>query len=200
MSTIKPSLHHVTLKTTRLQDMIDWYKCVLGVKVNFQDPNNAWTTNDTANHRIAFLSVPELRDDPQQNLHTGMHHSAFEYDGFDDLMASYARMRDEGVAPAFSLHHGLTVSLYYRDPDGNHVELQADCFGDWTKSTHYMCNSEDFRANPIGTFFDPEAVYQAHRGGETFDALNAGMRRGDFLPATIPSIGLPEPEKVMAGM
>lgn len=200
MTMIKPSLHHVTLKTTRLQDMIDWYKCVLGVTVNFQDPNNAWTSNDTANHRIAFLSVPELRDDPQQNFHTGMHHSAFEYDGYDDLMASYARMRDIGVVPAFSLHHGLTVSLYYRDPDGNHVELQADCFGDWAKSTEYMRTSEDFRANPIGTFFDPEAVYQAHKDGETFEVLNGRMRSGDFVPATIPSIGLPEPEKVMAGL
>ena len=200
MATIKPSLHHVTLKTTRLQDMINWYKCVLGVTVNFQDANNAWTTNDTANHRIAFLSVPDLRDDPQQYLHTGMHHSAFEYDGFEDLMASYARMRDEGVEPAFSLHHGLTVSLYYRDPDGNHVELQADCFGDWARSTHYMQTSEDFRANPIGTFFEPAAVLEAHRDGETFEVLNERMRRGDFKPAVMPSIGLPEPEKVTAGL
>jgi hypothetical protein len=33
-------------------------------------------------------------------------------------MSSYARMRDEGIVPAFSLDHGITMSLYYKDPDG----------------------------------------------------------------------------------
>ena len=198
---IKPSLHHVTIKTSRLQEMIDWYKKVIGVTVTFQDEHNAWTTNDTANHRIAFLSVPELSDDPDKVRHNGMHHSAFEYDSFDDLISSYARMKDEeGIEPAFSLHHGLTVSIYYRDPEGNHVELQSDTFGDWAKSTAWMRTAEDFRANPIGTFFDPGRVLAAHRGGESFEKLSPAMRRGDYKPMTIPNIGMPEPEEVAAGL
>ena len=54
---IKPAFHHVTIKTSRLQEMVDWYGLVVGTKVTFQDANNAWTTNDAANHRVAFLSV-----------------------------------------------------------------------------------------------------------------------------------------------
>lgn len=200
MTTIKPVLHHVTFKTSRLQEMIDWYKAVVGVTVNFQDANNAWTSNDSANHRIAFLSVPELHDDPLKPEHNGMHHTAFEYASFGDLMSSYARMRDSAIMPAFSLHHGLTISLYYRDPEGNFVELQSDCFGDWTASTKWMQTSDDFRSNPIGTFFDPELVYQAQEKGETFEALSPRMRAGAFAPATMPDIGLPEPEKVTAGL
>ena len=197
---IKPVLHHVTFKTSRLQEMIDWYKAVIGVEVNFQDANNAWTSNDQANHRIAFLSVPELHDDPQKAEHNGMHHTAFEYASFDHLMTSYARMRDTGITPAFSLHHGLTISLYYRDPEGNFVELQSDCFGDWAASTRWMRTAEDFRANPIGTFFDPERVWEAHRSGESFEALSPRMRDGAFAPDTVPNIGLPEPERVAAAM
>lgn len=197
---IKPALHHVTFKTSRLQEMIDWYKAVVGVEVNFQDANNAWTSNDAANHRLAFLTVPELRDDPDKTDHNGMHHTAFEYDSFDDLMTSYARMRDISIPPAFSLHHGLTISLYYRDPEGNFVELQSDCFSDWATSTHWMQTSEDFRANPIGSFFDPELVYQAHEAGESFETLSPRMRAGDYAPATTPGIGLPEPEKVVAAL
>ena len=30
--TIKPAMHHVTFKTTRLQAMIDWYAAVVGTK------------------------------------------------------------------------------------------------------------------------------------------------------------------------
>ena len=197
---IKPSLHHVTFKTSRLQEMIDWYKKVIGVTVTFQDEHNAWTTNDAANHRIAFLSVPELSDDPDKVGHNGIHHSAFEYDSFDDLINSYARMKDEGVLPAFSLHHGLTISIYFRDPEGNYVELQSDTFGDWAKSTHWMQTSEDFRSNPIGTFFDPEQVLEAYRGCQDFATLSPAMRDGAFKPATIPPIGVPEPETVTAGL
>ena len=28
--TIKPKFHHVTLKTTRLQQMVDWYRKLIG--------------------------------------------------------------------------------------------------------------------------------------------------------------------------
>ena len=188
---IKPVLHHLTIKTSQLQAMIDWYRLVVGVQVIFQNEHNAWTTNDEANHRVAFLAVPGLVDDPAKARHTGMHHSAFEYAGFPDLMASYQRLRDEGVVPAFALDHGLTISLYYRDPDGNFVELQSDNFGDWTKSTEWMRTSGDFRANPIGTFFDPEQVFQAHSAGQPFSELQPAIRAGRFLPEPIPDIGLP---------
>ena len=120
-----------------------------------------------------------------------MHHSAFEYESFSDLMSSYARMRDEGIVPAFSLDHGITTSLYYMDPDGNFVELQNDNFGDWKRSTVWMRTSADFRSNPIGTFFDPEKVYQAYTSGQSFEELQPAIRAGKFLPDAIPNIGLP---------
>lgn len=201
MPTIKPVFHHATFKTSRLQEMVDWYQKVVGVTVTFQDANNAWTTNDAANHRIAFLMVPELSDDPDKVRHNGLHHTAFEYASFDELMASYQRMKEEeDITPAFSLHHGLTISIYYRDPEGNYVELQSDAFGDWAKSTQWMRTSEDFRGNPIGTFFDPQKVLEAHRGGTSFEALSPAMRQGEFLPSTIPNIGLPEPDLVARGL
>ena len=194
MQVIKPAFHHVTLKTTRLQEMVDWYRLLIGVEVNFQDANNAWTSNDGANHRVAFLSVPGLEEDPDKFRHTGMHHSAFEYASFDDLMSSFARLREVGILPAFSLDHGLTISLYYQDPEGNFVELQSDNFGDWNKSSEFMRTSEDFRSNPIGTFFDPAKVWDAHNAGEPFSSLQPAIRAGRFKPDTIPGIGLPTPQ------
>ena len=63
---IRPKLHHVTFKTTRLDEMVAWYETVIGAKVQFRDRSAAWTTNDAANHRIAFLAVPGLSDDEQR--------------------------------------------------------------------------------------------------------------------------------------
>ncbi len=191
MNVIKPAFHHVTLKTSRLQAMVDWYRVVVGVEVTFQDANNAWTSNDAANHRIAFLSVPGLEDDTEKVKHNGIHHTAFEYASFDDLMSSYARLKTEGILPGFCLDHGLTISLYYRDPEGNYVELQSDNFGDWQKSTHFMRTSADFQSNPIGSFFDPEKVWLAHEAGEAFATLQPAIRAGQFAPETIPPMGLP---------
>lgn len=191
MPTIRPAFHHVTLKTSRLTEMVAWYGTVVGAEVNFQDANNAWTTIDDANHRIAFLSTPALSDDPNKVGHNGMHHTGFEYGDFADLMSTYERLKDEGISPAFCLNHGLTISIYYKDPEGNFVELQSDCFGDWKLSSEWMRTSDDFASNPIGTFFDPEKVSQAHLGGADPSVLQKDVRAGHYRPDTIPDIGLP---------
>jgi catechol 2,3-dioxygenase len=191
MSTASPALHHVTFKTARLDEMIAWYGVVIGARVMFRDAYSAWTTNDEANHRIAFLAFPGLKDDPDKNSRTGMHHSAFEFRDFKDLMASYRRLRDHDIAPDFCLDHGLTTSIYYRDPDGNFVELQCDAFGDWKASSEFVRTSKEFAANLIGVFFDPEKVWAAHRAGSDFPTLHEEMRAGGFVPETIPNIGLP---------
>jgi catechol 2,3-dioxygenase len=191
MTTIKPSLHHVTIKTSRLDEMIAWYGLVIGAEVQFRDAGAAWTTNDAANHRVAFLTVPKLSDDPDKTSHNGVHHFAFEYGSFAELMASFDRMRKSNVEPAFCLDHGLTISLYYKDPEGNYVELQSDNFSDWSKSTEFMRTSPDFAANPIGTFFDPGRVFDAFKAGMNFAKLQKDIRAGAYMPATIPNIGLP---------
>ncbi len=188
---IKPNFHHVTLKTSHLDEMVAWYGIVIGTRVIFRDRFNAWTSNDAANHRVAFLAAPGLREDENKSLHNGMHHSAFEYDSFDDLMTSYRRMADLGIVPAFCLDHGLTISLYYGDPEGNFVELQSDNFGDWQLSTEFMRMSKDFQSNPTGTFFDPEKVYQAHKTGMDFKILQAAVRKGDYMPDKPHAMGLP---------
>jgi catechol 2,3-dioxygenase len=190
---IKPKLHHVTIKTSHLDEMIEWYGLVIGAKVQFKNPVAAWTTNDAANHRIAFLAMPGLDDDPEKIQHNGMHHCAFEYDSFTDLMSTYDRLRQAGVEPAFCLDHGMTMSLYYRDPEGNFVELQSDNFSDWNLSSEWMRTSPDFEADPIGTFFDPARVYEAFKSGTDFKALQKSVRAGAYVPAKLPGLGLPTP-------
>ena len=188
---IKPIMHHATFKTTRLQEMIDWYGTVIGVEVNYQFPGGAWTSNDRANHRIAFLTVPGLQDDAQKISRTGLHHTAFEYESFSDLMASYARLRALHIVPEACLNHGLTTSLYYFDPDKNMVELQVDNFGSWELSSQWMRTSPQFHANPIGVFFDPDLVLTAHQAGVTFKQILQDSYDGKYPPGKAPNLFLP---------
>jgi catechol 2,3-dioxygenase len=189
---IKPALHHVNLKTTRLQEMIEWwYGRVTGMEVAHQAPVGAWLTNDAANHRLALLALPGIADDAGKDGHAGLHHMAFEYGSFADMFDSFARLRELGIVPRFCLDHGLTTSMYYADPDGNFVELQIDNFGDWAKSSHWMRTSPEFAANPIGMFFDPDRVHAAYRSGKTAADIHGAVMAGEFLPDPLPQIGPP---------
>jgi len=188
---IHPTFHHVNLKTTQLQEMIDFYGTLVGAEVIHQFEGGAWLSNDGANHRVALLAFPNFVDDPDKDTRTGMHHSAFEYGSFEDLNSSYLRLRDAGITPALCLDHGMTLSYYYADPDGNNVELQVDCFGDWKRSAEWMRTSEEFKANPIGVFVDPAQVAADQADGMSFAEIHAKAMSGGYAPEQAP-VEIPE--------
>jgi 2-polyprenyl-6-methoxyphenol hydroxylase-like FAD-dependent oxidoreductase/catechol 2,3-dioxygenase-like lactoylglutathione lyase family enzyme len=188
---IHPTFHHVNLKTTQLQEMIDFYGTLVGAEVVFQDQAGAWLSNDEANHRIALLAFPNFVDDPEKDTRTGMHHSAFEYASFEDLNASYLRLKEAGITPALCLDHGMTLSYYYADPDGNHVELQIDCFGEWRRSKEWMRTSDEFKANPIGEFVNPDRIAADHAAGLAFEDIHAKAMAGEYAPDQVP-VAIPE--------
>jgi catechol 2,3-dioxygenase len=190
---IHPKLHHVNLKTTRLQEMIDWYGVMLGTEVLFRYPLGAWISNDEANHRIALTAFPNFVEDPEKDTRTGLHHTAFEYAGFEELNASYLRLKEAGITPAFCLDHGMTFSYYYADPDGNFVELQVDNFGDWATSSAYVRESPVFADDPIGQFVDPDRVAEAATSGASFENIHERATAGEFAPDA-PPLELPQVE------
>src|SRR5882757_5791606 len=90
--------------------------------------------------RLCFRMKPQHLPPTMRHraVHTGVHHVAFEYDTVDDLLDTWVRLSGEGTLPHMSLDHGLTLSFYSVDPDGNSVELQADWYGDWAKSSDFV--------------------------------------------------------------
>jgi len=179
----RPILHHINLKTRRLDEMIEWYSTVVGMTANYRFPGGAWLTNDEANHRLALLVSPQLSDDPDKLMHTGMHHSAFEYATMGDLIDTYSRLKALGIEPHASLDHGMTTSFYYEDPDGNSVELQSDNFETWRESSEWMRTSPQFASNPIGMPVDPEQMLTAHKAGASFAELHERAYAGEFQPS-----------------
>jgi catechol 2,3-dioxygenase len=132
--------------------------------------------------------LPGLRDDPEKFVHTGIHHTAFEYDSFDDLMSSFARLRQTGIEPDHCLNHRVAISLYYSDPDQNLVELQVDNFGNWDAPAEWMRTSEAFRQNPRGAFFDPDHVFAAYKAGATFEEVQRDTYAGKYPPSKPPNL------------
>lgn len=186
-----PVMHHINLKTTRLGEMIDWYAEVVGMRPNFRSELIAFLTNDHANHRLALLAVPGLVEDPDKLSHTGMHHSAFEFETLEQLLTRHQTLAAKGIEPHACLDHGLTTSFYYEDPDGNSVELQVDNFGDWAASTEWVRTAEDFVANPIGVYVDPAKMLEAQRAGMSAEEIHRRAYAGEFQPATPHDLHLP---------
>jgi catechol 2,3-dioxygenase len=187
-----PVIHHVNLKTTRLAEMIDWYGQVAGFWANFRSPEIAFLTNDAANHRLALIGMSGLRDDPDKVIHTGLHHTAFEFSCVEDLLRRYETLKAAEILPHFCVDHGLTTSFYYLDPDGNSVELQADNFGDWEASTHWIRTAPEFVADPIGPAVDPDALVQALADGLSPAEIHRRAYAGEYTPDEEPDMRLPE--------
>lgn len=179
----RPRLHHVNLKTTRLDEMIRWYREVVGgLDVTFAYPDGAWLTNDDANHRIALMTSPALGVDGDKFLHAGLHHVAFEFDTLDALLDTYVRLAEVGIVPHFTVDHGMTTSFYYADPDGNSVELQVDNFGDWARSTEWMRSAPEFAADPRGSLVDPQRMIEARTAGTSAEEIHRRAYAGELVP------------------
>lgn len=165
---IKPSRFvHVVYRTHRFDEMIAWYQKVLGAKIQHYDPVIAFVTYDDEHHRVAFLNLSIIEPDvlKERQDRVGVDHVAYTFDSLRDLMENYAQLKAMGILPYWKLHHGVTISLYYGDPDGNRMEFQVDVYKTNEEANGFM-KGPGFAQNPIGVEFEPDEWLERLRGGE----------------------------------
>ena len=162
-------LAHVVLRVRDLAKMRDWYKTVLQADVTQETGPLVFLTYDDEHHRIALVAIPGLAE-RDETMRVGMDHIAFTYPGLPDLLNTYERLKREGIEPFWPINHGVTLSLYYRDPEGNRIELQVDSFPNMTEGKAYM-RSAAFSTNPVGVIVDPEDLLRRFKSGEAVDSL-----------------------------
>jgi catechol 2,3-dioxygenase-like lactoylglutathione lyase family enzyme len=180
---VAPSkLAHVVYATHRFDEMIEWYTTVFEARMQHDAGRLAFLTYDDEHHRFAFIDLgPE--GDGEGRSPVGVHHVAYTWDSIGDLLDTYERLRDRGITPVVRLRHGMTLSMYYEDPDGNRSEFQIDVL-DVDAANEFMAGP-GFSANPIGEDFDPEELLAAHRAGEDLTAL---VFRSDQEPVPVPAL------------
>jgi catechol-2,3-dioxygenase len=143
--------------------MKEWYENFLGAKCNFANPISAFLTFDEEHHRFALVQLPGQVDKVRDSC--GLEHIAFTYTGLTDLTLAYLQRKELGIHPIWSVNHGATTSIYYRDPDGNNLETQVDNF-DTAEATNEFITSDEFRINPVGVDFDPVELIERIQAGE----------------------------------
>lgn len=160
---VPEKLAHVVLRTGDAKRLSDWYCTVLEADVALENPLIKFLTYDDEHHRIAIAQIPGVAQAPP--MATGLDHVAFTFRDADELFSTYERLKGLGIEPYWTINHGPTLSFYYRDPDGNQVELQIDLFPDADALNRWFAAS-DFSRNPIGVKFDAEDVIRRYRAGE----------------------------------
>jgi catechol-2,3-dioxygenase len=115
-------LQHLVLWVSSVERSVRFYRDVLGFEVTVQRP------------RAAFLKIPGSADDHHLGLfeQTGvpppdervarMYHAAWEVGELADLARARRRLIEAGALVGQS-DHGVSLSLYAKDPDGLEFEV-----------------------------------------------------------------------------
>lgn len=176
-------LAHVVFRTSRFAEMLAWYKTVFNATPAFESDSIAFLAYDDEHHRIAFIHVPGLAEQPAGQA--GVHHVAFTYESLEVLLDNYERLKAIGVEPQWPVNHGPTTSLYYADPDGNQLEFQVDNYDSVEEAGEFFF-TEAFTTNPIGVDFDPAQLRERLQAGEDQIALKRRAPSGPRGVETIP--------------
>jgi catechol 2,3-dioxygenase len=145
---------HVHLRVADLARAIDFYRDVLGFELtaygpDFGLPGVAFLSARGYHHHVGLITWESEGGTPPPEGHTGLYHFAL----------LYPDRRELGRAVHQILDHGATVSVYFRDPDGNGIELYYDRpRPEWF----------DLQGNPVlqADAFDPADLLTEQDGAE----------------------------------
>jgi catechol-2,3-dioxygenase len=175
MTRVRPQKFvHVVYRTRRFDQMLAWYEFVFDAKVQYQNPALAFLTYDDEHHRFALVNLTVLQPDDSETEKQGMigvDHVAYTYGSLEDLFENYEQLKAKDIKPYWCVHHGMTVSMYYADPDGNQMEFQVDAFDSSEEAKTFMRGPIN-AANPVGVEYDPE---------DWLVQMRAGTLISDFL-------------------
>jgi catechol-2,3-dioxygenase len=176
MTRVRPQkIAHVVYRTRRFDEMLAWYQFVFDARIQLENPALAFLSYDEEHHRFALANLDVIKggdEEIQKQGLVGVDHVAYTYASLDDLFENYVQLKAREILPYWCVHHGITVSMYYADPDGNQMEFQVDAFDTAEESNEFICGPVN-AANPVGVEYDPEDWLAKMRSGTpASDLLN----------------------------
>jgi catechol 2,3-dioxygenase len=118
---------HVHLKVADLERAIGFYSGILGFQIMQRiGTSAAFLSAGGYHHHIALNTWESLGGDPPPPGTTGLYHSAIVYPTRPALAAALRRVLAARISLEGAADHGVSESIYLRDPDDNGVELYCD--------------------------------------------------------------------------
>lgn len=127
--TAHPRVHigHVHLKVADLERALIFYSEVLGLEVTQRlGDSAAFLSAGGYHHHIALNTWESLGGSPPPSGTTGLYHTAIVYPTRAALAGALHRVLRAHIPLEGASDHGVSQSVYLRDPDDNGVELYWD--------------------------------------------------------------------------
>jgi len=156
-------LGHIVVRTANLAKLKDWYLTLLAARVSYENAQVCFLTYDEEHHRLGIVQLPGISTAAPAAPLPGLEHVSFTYADLGQLLATYRRLKSVGIEPFWTINHGPTLSMYYRDPDGNKVELQVDVFKTAEEVNDFL--ERYYPENFMGILFDPEEMIRKYEAG-----------------------------------
>ncbi len=120
-------LGHVNIFVRNAERSQKWYADVLGLHTYDFIPGRAafMSADIEQSHEVALIEVGDNAP-LQQKGQVGLNHMAWMMHNLDDLKELYQRLKDRNVPIARVSDHGISVGIYFHDPDGNGVEVSYE--------------------------------------------------------------------------
>jgi len=126
-------VHHITFVGSNREAIIDFYQGVLGMPLVFEQPNldvpeEMHLYFDPGDGRlITFFVRPTRVNDPTPNPQNvgNLHHLAYNVSRATYTQVA-ARLKERGIENTGNIDRGFMDSIYFRDPNGQLLEMA--CF------------------------------------------------------------------------
>jgi catechol-2,3-dioxygenase len=168
-----PKITHLVVNTSNYEAMKDWYINVLEATIGVEatDHSACFLRTDEGHHSLGMFNVGKTDESGSMALpgsDTGtvarLNHFAFEHSTLEELLETHARLAGSSTNPAVSLNHGLTMSIYYEDPDKNVIELYYDTGYTEEGIVAFYAAGDRYILSP--TPFDPAALLKELQNGK----------------------------------
>jgi len=124
--TFSLTLSHVGIYVTDVHRMVDFYTRFLGFAVSDRGPNPhgeiVFLTRDPREHHQLVMASGR----PAELAYNVINQISLRVDGLATLRELYQGLKDEPVEILGPISHGNALSVYFRDPEKNRVELLID--------------------------------------------------------------------------